>query len=92
MPKCDIYDTAVGASPQKFRLTERVGAHDYMHGTALGKAFLAFMPYDKCHQLVRQHGLPRFAEHTITSVIALKAEMERIRACGYSVDRAQNCD
>ncbi len=80
----------VRESPQKFRLTERVGARDYVHCTALGKAFLAFMPNDECRQLVRQHGLPRFTEYTITSLSALKAEMERIRACGYSVDREES--
>lgn len=80
----------VWESHHPFRLAERVGARDFLHSTALGKAHLAYLPFSEVRQLLRTYGMPQQTEHTITSVSALKPELEATRARGYAVDRQES--
>lgn len=80
----------VWESRDRFRLAERVGACDMLHCTALGKAFLSCLPFEEVRQLLRKRGLPALTEYTITSLQALKAELETIRKRGYAVDKEES--
>lgn len=76
----------VRESLERFRLVEQVGGTDPLHCTALGKAHLAFLPYDEARDLLRAYGMPRATEHTLTTLSALKADLEKTRARGYAID------
>lgn len=76
----------VWESHHPFRLAERVGARDYVHSTALGKAHLAYLPANEVRQILRKHGMPQQTEYTITSLSALKPELEATRSRGYALD------
>jgi IclR family transcriptional regulator, KDG regulon repressor len=76
----------VWESRERFRLAEHVGASDMLHCTALGKAYLSCLPFDEVRQLVRSRGLPAHTPHTITSLQALKSELESTRKRGYAFD------
>lgn len=80
----------VRESLERFRLAEVVGGTDPLHCTALGKAHLAWMPFEEARRLVRVAGLPRFTPHTIVSMTELRAELERTRARGYALDREES--
>jgi DNA-binding IclR family transcriptional regulator len=80
----------VRESRERFRLAERIGGSDPLHSTALGKAQLAFIPPDEVRGLMKEWGMERYTEHTITTISALKAELERVRATGYAVDREES--
>jgi IclR family acetate operon transcriptional repressor len=71
------------------RMAARVGARDFVHSTALGKAMLAFLPPEAVqHHL--QHPLPAKTAHTITEPALLAAELDRVRARGVAEDHAEN--
>lgn len=66
-----------------------IGARLPMHCTALGKAILAFSKAEQL-QLVLSQPLIRRTPNSITSPEALKAELDRVRACGYAIDNEEN--
>ncbi len=80
----------VKESPERFRLAETIGGSDPLHCTALGKAHLAYVAFAEARQLLRSYGLPKLTDHTITSLSALKAELERTRERGYAIDAQES--
>lgn len=75
---------------KRFRLAERIGGTDPLHSTALGKAQLAFLAQDEVRGLMKQWGMKKYTEHTITSISALQTELKRIRSTGYAVDNQES--
>jgi DNA-binding IclR family transcriptional regulator len=73
-------------SSRSIRMTSAVGLRNAAHCTAVGKAMMAWLPEDEVDAIVRQHGLARFTPKTITTPVELKAELKRVRACGYGLD------
>ena len=63
-----------------------VGQFTNMHWTSLGKAMLSTMSAEEVERIVDVHGLPQATEHTITSLDALREELQAIRDRGYSVE------
>ncbi len=80
----------VRESRERFRLAERVGGSDPLHSTALGKAHLAFLAPDQVRLLMKANGMAKQTENTITSLSALRAELEKVRALGYALDREES--
>jgi DNA-binding IclR family transcriptional regulator len=80
----------VRESNKRFRLAERIGGTDPLHSTALGKAQLAFLPQDEVCSLLKQWGMKKYTERTITSIGALQTELKRIRSTGYAVDNQES--
>lgn len=60
-----------------------------MHASGIGKALLAGMNGERLERLLRTRGLDAFTDHTITDKAALLADLEAIRARGYSVDNEE---
>lgn len=76
-------------SQHSLRMQAKLGSHDPVYSTALGKAMLAFMdseqwPYHLPSQLVA------YTSRTITSLDALQDELQKTRSRGYAVDNAEN--
>lgn len=68
------------SSPHALRVDHPVGALAPLHCTALGKAFLAFLPNV-------EHGeLARYTAGTIVAADALDADLARARQRGYATD------
>lgn len=63
-----------------------VGKSNAAHATATGKAILAHMPEWELNQIIALRGLTAFTRRTITDPAALRAELERVRLQGFSVD------
>jgi IclR family acetate operon transcriptional repressor len=80
----DMIESAHG-----LRMAARVGSRDHLHSTALGKAMLAFVPADERDRLLPRRLLAR-TERTITDVVRLRAELERVRERGVAEDRDEN--
>ncbi|MEV7965142.1 IclR family transcriptional regulator [Sphaerisporangium sp. NPDC088356] len=75
---------AQAASPRRLRMFAEVGRRVLPHSTAVGKVLLAERA-DAAAILTRT-GLPRRTEHTITSIEAMLAELDRVRGQGYAMD------
>jgi DNA-binding IclR family transcriptional regulator len=67
-----------------------LGVRRHLHSTSLGKAFLAALPVKECDELVDRLELARMTTATITDPDALRAELARTRARGFSIDAAEN--
>jgi DNA-binding IclR family transcriptional regulator len=72
--------------PGLVRLATWVGKRLELHCSAVGKCLLAYLPEDEFLRLVRDRGLTRNNENTITSIRKLKLQMAQIRQAGYAVE------
>jgi DNA-binding IclR family transcriptional regulator len=72
--------------PGLFRLATWVGKRLELHCSAVGKCLLAYLPEAEFVRLVRDRGLTRNNENTITSVRKLKQQMAQIRHAGYAIE------
>jgi DNA-binding IclR family transcriptional regulator len=64
----------------------KLGARNPVYCTALGKAMLAFSPEEEVDQILASCRMEARTRNTITNVLALKRELERIRDRGYAID------
>lgn len=62
------------------------GARAHMHASGIGKALLAAMGKAEVERRLQKVGLPEFTPNTLASPAALFADLERIRARGWSLD------
>jgi DNA-binding IclR family transcriptional regulator len=72
--------------PGLVRLATWVGKRLELHYSAVGKCLLAYLPEDEFLRLVRDRGLTRNNENTITSIRKLKQQMAQIRHAGYAIE------
>jgi IclR family transcriptional regulator, acetate operon repressor len=57
-----------------------------LHCSAVGKALLAALPDPILAEVLRRKGLPRFTPKTITTLVALRRELDEVQRCGYAID------
>jgi len=67
-----------------------VGKKAPLHCTAVGKAIFAFLPKDEASLIVKEKGLEKFTENTITTKEDLENEFKKIREQGYAVDNMEH--
>jgi DNA-binding IclR family transcriptional regulator len=75
-------------SPQPVGLDARLGGIMPLHCTGVGKTLLAYQGEDLLNQIAHA-GFTRMTTHTITGLVALRRELERIREQGYAVDQEE---
>ena len=75
---------------QPFKFPGFLGQTSPLHCTAAGKVALAFMAEQERDQVIRDKGLARYTENTITNKKALLAELKQIREKGYSISNAEH--
>jgi DNA-binding IclR family transcriptional regulator len=68
------------------RLATWVGKRLELHCSAVGKCLLAYLPEAEFLRLVRDRGLTRNNENTVTSIRRLKNQIAQIRRAGYAVE------
>jgi DNA-binding IclR family transcriptional regulator len=68
------------------RMITRIGASNPVHCTSVGKAMLAFLPEERLTEILSRLRFERFTNRTVTTVEALRAEIEKTRRRGYAVD------
>jgi DNA-binding IclR family transcriptional regulator len=67
-----------------------IGIPAPLHATAAGKAILAFMNRDDIEKTLKEKGLQKFTENTITSMQHLRAALADIRRAGYAVSYSEH--
>jgi DNA-binding IclR family transcriptional regulator len=75
-----------------FRFVCDPGNRQPLHASASPKAILAFLPGREQAALVDRMSFPRFNARTIGSREEYRKELERVRGCGYAVDRAEQLE
>lgn len=63
-----------------------IGKRSPAHCIASGKVLLAFLSQDELEDALKEKGLPRFTETTITNLDELKKQLARIREEGLAYD------
>lgn len=76
--------------PRAVETASRVGAQQPMHATSLGKTIAAYLPRERCEEILDTHGLPKQTSNTITDREEFYDELERIRERGYGIDDEEN--
>jgi IclR family acetate operon transcriptional repressor len=77
--------------PSKYtmRTFTEVGRRVELHSTGVGKALLAQLDGEAVEKIIDRRGLGRRTEHTITTRVALLAELDTIRQRGYALDEQE---
>ncbi|WNM36585.1 IclR family transcriptional regulator [Streptomyces sp. Li-HN-5-11] len=75
-------------SDHPVRTFHTIGDTSPLHATAVGRAVLAHLPKQDVEELITQ-GLERFSDTTPADGEELRAELDRVRADGYAVNRNQ---
>jgi len=76
--------------PGAIRLTTYVGSRNPLHSTGMGKALLAWLPEKEVDRIIDSRGLTAYTPNTISSRIALKAELAKVRRVGYAISMEEN--
>ena len=67
-----------------------IGKRAPLHCTAVGKAIIAFLPKDEVSLILKEKGLEKFTENTITTKKDLENEFKKIKERGYAVDNMEH--
>ena len=71
------------------RVITRVGMKLPAHCSGVGKTLLAALSEETLEKIIREKGLPRFTDNTITDLNDLKEELAQIRKQGYAIDNEE---
>lgn len=81
---------ATHEGPERMLSTlSRIGKIAPMHCTGVGKIFLSQYSQEKLSLFLKVKGLPRFTDHTICDIDALRRELVQIAERGYSWDNEE---
>ena len=67
-----------------------IGKRTPLHCTAVGKAIMAYLSEDEVSLIVKEKGLEKYTENTITNKKDLENEFKKIREQGYAVDNMEH--
>jgi len=67
-----------------------IGRRAPLHCTAVGKAIMSYLSEDEINLIIKEKGLEKFTENTITTKEGLENEFKIIRKQGYAVDNMEH--
>jgi DNA-binding IclR family transcriptional regulator len=84
-----VYIATEEGQDRMLQALRRIGHIAPMHATGVGKLHLLNYSDAQLLELEQRRGLPKFTEHTITTLNGLKKELEWIRKNGYAMDNEE---
>ncbi|MEA5453898.1 IclR family transcriptional regulator [Sinomonas sp. JGH33] len=76
-------------SPHSMRMFTEVGRRAHTHDTGVGKAILSQLSDEQVRAIVGRQGMPTPTPYSIGDVETLLADLDKIRARGYSIDEQE---
>jgi DNA-binding IclR family transcriptional regulator len=67
-----------------------IGRRAPLHCTAVGKAIMSYLSENEINLIIKEKGLEKFTENTITNKEKLEEEFKKIREQGYAVDNMEH--
>ena len=77
-------------NPGGLRMASRVGLRNPAHSSAVGKVLLSHLDEEELNLLIKEKGLPKRTENTITDLVQLKEHLKSVQTQGYAVDDEEN--
>ena len=77
-------------NPSGLRMASRVGLRNPAHSSAVGKVLLSHLPEEELNLLIKEKGLPKRTENTITDPTQLKEHLKSVQSQGCAVDDEEN--
>ncbi len=77
-------------NPGGLRMASRVGLRNPAHSSAVGKVLLSHLPEEELNLLIKEKGLAKRTENTITEPIQLKEHLKAVRTQGFAMDDEEN--
>lgn len=84
---CVLIEQAPGRFPFKF--LGEVGMRIPFNASAPGKAMLAFLPKDELEKRLSKLKFVKHNENTICDMKSYRAELDKVRTCGYGLDKGE---
>jgi DNA-binding IclR family transcriptional regulator len=72
------------------RLMIDPGTRFELHASAPGKVLLAYLPKQERDEIMRTMKFQKYQKNTISSRARFRKELEKVRECGYGVDRGES--
>lgn len=76
-------------SNHTLRLSFGPGLTMFMHAGASAKIVMAYLDEEDQDKIIREEGLPKFTENTITDPVRLRAELKDIRKKGFAISTGE---
>lgn len=71
---------------RKVCMTSKPGTSNPVYCTSMGKAMLAFLPDERCEEVLNKIKFTRFTSKTLCSREALLKSLERVKKRGFAID------
>jgi len=84
----DKVETDQGSSG--LRMASRVGLRNPAHSCAVGKVLLSHLSEEELNGIIKEKGLGKRTENTITNPAQLKEHLKNVQAQGYAIDDEEN--
>ncbi len=82
--KVKVLDVIEARKP--FKITSPIGTKFPITASVLGKVFLSALDDEEVKRLLKEIGLPRYTENSITDPARFLEEIEKTRRIGYGID------
>ncbi len=76
-------------SEYNLRMHSRIGRHNPLYSTAIGKVLLAWLPESETREILKNVEFKAHTQHTLTSIDAILNELAQVRQQGYSWDNEE---
>lgn len=77
-------------NPSGLRMASRIGLRNPAHSSAVGKVLLSHFSEEELNHFLKNKGLSKRTENTITDITQLKEHLEMVRNQGYAIDDEEN--
>jgi DNA-binding IclR family transcriptional regulator len=84
-----VYVVTEEGPSRMLQTLQRIGRIAPMHATGVGKLHLLNYSDSRLRDLEQKFGFPKFTDHTITSMEALKKELLQVKKQGYAMDNEE---
>jgi len=77
-------------SSKTIRMNSQIGKRVPVHCSAVGKAMLAYYPQIKVDKIIKEQGLAKYTENTITDPTEFKEHLKQVKEQGYAIDDVEH--